>query len=220
VLGSHPTGLQQLMPLLEQLSPDGRLQQVVLQGPGPVAEMTTEQALHTVRKDSKKKHQCAAVGASTATQADAAAAADAAAPAHCKDVPSWSSNSSSSSSSSRDSSSRRITGLQLKVRGYQLTPAVTEQLPLTGQMLNLVAVDLAGNRLASLPLHLQQLTRLTSLDLGHNRLTAAAVGPTLGVLVNLKHLSIRTNSLDTLPASLQRLRARGFGHKPQPSGVG
>jgi Leucine-rich repeat (LRR) protein len=110
------------------------------------------------------------------------------------------------SSSSSSSSRRDGEGWQLKVRGYQQTPELIEQLPpLTGQAFDLVVVDLAGNRLASLPLNLHQLTRLTALDLGHNQLTAAAVGPTMSRLVHLKHLSLRTNRLETLPASLLRL---------------
>jgi Leucine-rich repeat (LRR) protein len=72
-----------------------------------------------------------------------------------------------------------------------------------GQLTNITQLDLGGNKLEKLPKWIGQLTNITQLDLGVNKLEN--LPESIGQLQNLSSLSLCCNKLENLPESIGQL---------------
>jgi Leucine-rich repeat (LRR) protein len=108
-----------------------------------------------------------------------------------------------------DCARRRGTVLSLSGLGLSSLP------PKLVQLTKLTELDLAHNRLTCLPPELAQLTQLTRLDLAHNRLTT--LPRELGQLAHLTLLYLSNNQFVALPpelGQLARLTRLDLSHNP------
>jgi internalin A len=71
------------------------------------------------------------------------------------------------------------------------------------QLTNLTSLDLSNNQLTTLPMNIGRLTDLTSLDLSNNQLTTLPMN--IGQLTNLTSLDLSNNQLTILPVELLQL---------------